>query len=416
MGQGLLTTDRGFRHLWIGDGLSKVGSQVAILAMPVLAATTLAASTWQVALLATCGFLPLLLIGLPVGAWADRMRRRPVLVGADLGRAVVLLSVPIAAGLGVLTLAQLYVVEFLIGLGTVVFDVFRAAYVPVLVGRSSLVEANGRLELNRTVGYSAGPALGGQLVSWVGPALAAVATAVGFLWSAGWVWSARTAEPAPATTRRHLVREIGDGLRFVLRQPFIRATTLFATAAVAFLATRYAVETLFLLRTVGLSPAGIGFVVTVAGLGTIGGAFAARPIARVLGDVRTVAVSSLAMGAASLLIPLTTVGPGLACYVAGSGLVGFSIVVNNVVAVSLCQMMCPDDMLGRMNATSRFLAWAMLPFGGIIGGALGTALGLRATMWVTAAGLLASAVVLVGSGALRVADPRGSLASAAHGR
>jgi MFS family permease len=416
MGQGLLTTDRGFRHLWIGDGLSKVGSQVAILAMPVLAATTLAASTWQVALLATCGFLPLLLIGLPVGAWADRMRRRPVLVGADLGRAVVLLSVPIAAGLGVLTLAQLYVVEFLIGLGTVVFDVFRAAYVPVLVGRSSLVEANGRLELNRTVGYSAGPALGGQLVSWVGPALAAVATAVGFLWSAGWVWSARTAEPVPATTRRHLVREIGDGLRFVLRQPFIRATTLFATAAVAFLATRYAVETLFLLRTVGLSPAGIGFVVTVAGLGTIGGAFAARPIARVLGDVRTVAVSSLAMGAASLLIPLTTVGPGLACYVAGSGLVGFSIVVNNVVAVSLCQMMCPDDMLGRMNATSRFLAWAMLPFGGIIGGALGTALGLRATMWVTAAGLLASAVVLVGSGALRVADPRGSLASAAHGR
>ena len=416
MAQGLLRTDREFRRLWIGDGLSKVGSQVAILAVPILAATALDASTWEVALLATCGYLPLLLIGLPVGAWADRLRRRPVLIAADLGRAAALLTVPIAAWLGVLTVEQLYAVEFVVGIGTVFFDVFQSAFVPGLVGRPNLVEANGRLELNRTFGFSAGPVLSGQLVQWAGPALALLGTAAGFLWSAACVAAVRTREPMPDPTDRHLAREIRDGLRFVLRQPFIRATTLFASAAVAFLATRYAVETLFLLRTVGLSPAWIGFVVTVAGFGSVGGAFAARPIARVLGEVRTVAVSSVTMGLASLLIPLTTVGVGLTFYAVGSGLVGFSIVVNNVVSVSLSQTVCPDDMLGRMNATSRFIAWAMLPFGGVIGGALGTAVGLRATMWITAAGLLASSFVLIGSRALRPDAVAVEPAPAAGGR
>ena len=401
MSHGLLTTHRGFRQLWIGDGLSKVGSQVAILAMPVLAATALDASTWEVALLATCGYLPQLLVGLPVGAWADRMRRRPVLIAADLGRAAALLTVPVAAWFGLLTLEQLYAVEFLVGVGTVVFDIFQASYVPGLVGRPNLVEANGRLELTRTVGFSAGPVLSGQLVQWAGPALATLGTAAGFLWSAAWVSSVRTPEAPPEATEPHLAREIRDGLRFVMRQPFIRATTLFASAAVAFLATRYAVETLFLLRTVGLTPAWIGFVVTVAGFGAVGGAFAAALVARVLGGVRTVAVSSVTMGLASLLIPLTTAGLGLTFYAVGSGLVGFSIMVNNVVSVSLQQAVCPDDMLGRMNASSRFIAWAMLPFGGVIGGALGTAVGLRATMWITAAGLLGSSLVLVGSRALR---------------
>jgi predicted MFS family arabinose efflux permease len=231
--------------------------------------------------------------------------------------------------------------------------------------------------------------------------LATIGTAMGFLWSALWVWSARTAEPTPTARGAHLARDIWDGLRFTLTQPFIRATTLYGTAAVACLATRYAVETLFLLRTIGLSPARIGLLVTAAGFGPVAGAFAARPLSRLLGDLRMVAWSSAAMGLASLLIPLAAPGAGVAFYVMGAGLVGFSIVAGNVVSVSLRQMVCPDEMLGRMNATSRFLAWAMLPFGGVIGGALGTAVGLRATLWIAAAGLLVATAALLASGALR---------------
>ena len=395
---GLLQSHIGFRQLWIGDGLSKLGSQVSLLAVPVLAATGLGASTWQVALLSTFAYAPLVLIGLPVGAWADRLSRRRVLVGADLLRAVALLSVPIAALLDRLGMTQLYVVEFVVGVGTVVFDVFHRAYLPGLVGRDALVEANGRLEVNRTLGFTAGPAIGGQIVGWLGAASATLASAIGLVWSALWIAAIRTPEAAPAraaSAERRLMSEIREGLRFVLTEPFIRATTLYGCAAVACLATRYAVETLFLLRDVGLEPAWIGLLITVTGAGSIAGAFAAAPLARRYGEVHVVAGSAVAMGVASLFIPLTTPGWGLIPYGLGGGLVGFWILVNSTVGVSRSQRLCPDHMLGRMNATARFVAWATLPLGGLLGGALGTLLPLRGVLWLTSVGLVASSVWLV---------------------
>lgn len=168
---GLIRGHADFRRLWIGDGVSKLGSSVVVLVLPLLAATTLHASTWEVALLGTFGSLPFLLIGLPVGAWADRLRRRPILIAADLFRAALLAWIPVATVLDVLTIEQLFVIELLVGAGTVFFDVSLGAYLPALVGRSRLVEGNGRLEANRSVAYSAGPSLGGQLIGWLGAPL-----------------------------------------------------------------------------------------------------------------------------------------------------------------------------------------------------------------------------------------------------
>lgn len=396
MTQGLLRSHPAFRRLWVGDGLSKIGSQISLLAIPVLAVAVLGASTWQVALLSTCAWAPLVLIGLPVGAWADRRRRRAVLVLADMVRAVALASVPLAAAFGGITIWQLYVVEFLVGVGTVVFDVFHGAYTPGLVGRENLVEANSRLELNRTLGFTAGPAIAGPVIAWFGAALAPLASVGGLLWSAGWIASIRAPEPHPSPTgpRRSVRADIREGLRFVLQEPFVRATTLYGCAAVACLSTRYAVETVFLLRTVGLDPAWIGLVLTAAGVGTVVGALAAVRLAGRFGELRVVAGSALAMGLSSLLIPLATSGFGLAPYVLGTGLVGFWIMVGNVVSVSRRQRVCPDDLLGRMTATSRFLSWATLPFGGLLGGLIGTAVGVRTTLWLTAGGLVLSAVWL----------------------
>lgn len=402
---GLIRAHADFRRLWIGDGVSKLGGSIVLLALPVLAATVLDASTWQVTLLSTFAGMPLLLIGLPVGAWADRMRRRPVLVVADLGRAAVLAWVPVAAVLGLLTVEQLYIVEILVGVGTVFFDVSQGAYLPALVGRTRLVDANSRLAANHTVAHSAGPTIGGQFVQWLGAPLAVAAAAVGYLWSAVWIASIRAPEPPPSTDRnRQLIREIRDGLRFVLGQPFIRATTAHATTAVLFLATRYAVDVLFLLRTVGLTPSGIGVLMTVSGLGAVTGAATATRIARTFGRTRTVLLCGLTMGLASLLIPITGRGAGLVCYALGAGTVSLSITVHNVTGVSLRQQLCPDSLLGRMNATSRFLAWATLPLGGLLGGALGTAFGLRTTMWLAAAGVLLSSLWLVLSPTCRARD------------
>jgi predicted MFS family arabinose efflux permease len=402
---GLIRAHPDFRRMWIGDGLSKLGGAVAVLAVPVLAAATLDATTWQVALLTTYASLPFLLIGLPVGAWSDRMRRRPVLVAADLGRAAAMSWVPIAAALDILTIEQLYAVVLLLGIGNVFFDVSQGAYLPVLVGPTRLVEGNSRLEANRAVAFSAGPSIGGQLVQWLGAPLALLGTTIGFLWSAAWLASIRTVEsPPPRRPDQNLLREIREGLRFVLGQPFIRATTFHATAAVLFLSARYAIETLFLLRTIGLRAGGIGLLMTITGLGAVAGAVLANRLSRRLGHVRTVLVASLGMGLAGLLIPLTRPGPGLALFAAGSGVVAFWITANNVAVVSLRQVLCPGQLLGRMNATTRFLAWASLPLGGVLGGALGTALGLRTALWVSAAGLLLSALWIVASPSCRVRD------------
>lgn len=403
--RGLLRDHADFRRLWVGDAISKLGSALVILTIPVLAATTLEASTWEIGLLAACASLPFLLIGLPVGAWADRVRRRPVLVAADLARAAVLAWVPVGAALGVLTIEQLFIVELLVGAGSVFFDVSKGAYLPTLIGRDRLVEGNGRLEANRTVAYLAGPAIGGQLLLWLGAPLTVIGTVGGYLWSAVWLGSIRTREPPPTNAGdRRLRREIGDGLRFVWSQPFMRATVLYTTSAVLFLGIRYAVEVLFLLRTVGLSAAGIGALFTVAGLGAVAGAILAARIAGRLGRTRTVLVSSLGIAAASLLIPVTGPGARLLCYAAGAALSAFAITVNNITTVSLRQLLCPDRLLGRMQATSRFLAWATLPLGGVAGGALGTALGLRATLWLTAAGLVLSPLILIRSPVMRARD------------
>jgi MFS family permease len=402
---GLIRDHADFRRLWIGDGISKLGTSVVTLALPLLAATTLCASTWEVALLGTFASLPFLLIGLPVGAWADRLRRRPILITADLGRAALLAWIPVAAHLDVLTIWQLFAIELLVGAGTVCFDVSQGAYLPTLIGRSRLVEGNGRLEANRSVAYSAGPSIGGQLIGWLGAPLAVLATVLGYLWSAAWLGSIRTREPRPdRPADPDLRREIRQGFRFVLRQPFIRATTIHATFAVLFLSTRYAIEVLFLLRTVGLPAGTIGTLITVAGLGAVAGAVAANRIAARIGRVRSVLVSGLAMGGFSLLIPLTAPGTALLFFPVGAGMVAFSIVVNRVVAVSLAQALCPDRLLARMNATTRFLAWATLPLGGVVGGALGTFLGLRTALWLTSAGLLLSALWLILPAACRARD------------
>lgn len=378
-----------FRRLWIADGLSQLGTQVSALVIPLLAATALHASTWQVALLTTFQTLPFLLLGLPAGAWLDRMRRRPVLVTADLGRAVVLGTVPLAAALGAITLGHLYAVALANGVLTLFFDVAHRSYLPSLVARDHLVQANSRLEANRTVGWSAGPTLGGYLVQWVGAPLTILGDTLTYLWSAGWIASIRTREPGPPPVRdRHLRREIAEGLRFVLGSPAIRTTVLFGAAANLSIAVTIPIEVLFLLRTVGLAEGTIGLLLTVSSLGSVAGALAAARISRRIGQYRTLVVAGLGIGAFTLLIPLTAPGARLAFFAAGGAASAFCIMVYAVVSISMRQALCPDHLMGRMNATIGFLLWGTMPLGGLLAGALGSAVGLRATLWLTATGLV----------------------------
>ncbi|WP_406688247.1 MFS transporter [Saccharopolyspora sp. ID03-671] len=386
-----------FRRLWVADGLSQIGSRVGFVVLPLLAISELGASPFQVSLLAVLETAAFLVVGLPVGAWCDGWRNRPVLLVADVGRAVALGSLPVAAWFGVLTLWQLYAVVAVAGVLTVFFDVAHQSYLPRLVDRSQLVEGNAKLQANMSVAEVTGPAAGGFLVQFLTAPVAIVVNALSFLWSAGWLRSIKTSEPPRERSRTRLVPEIREGLRFVFRHPIVRAIACSGACVVFFQSMSIAIAIAFLSLEIGLSPGEVGLLASIGPLGAVASALTTNALARRIGQARLMLVAIVGLGAGMLLVPLT--GPGLqvAWYAIGGVISGFCLISLNVVEVSFRQMLCPDHLLGRMNATMRFMLRATAPFGALLGGISGTHLGMRPTLWIAAIGVLLSSAWLLTS-------------------
>jgi MFS family permease len=395
--RGGLAWHRDFRLLWAGDTISQFGSQVSVLVLPLVAVLYLHATTFEVGVLSAMESVAFLLIGLPAGAWCDRVRRRPVMIAGDLVRCALLASIPIAAALGNLTLSQLFAVALLHGIATVFFDIAYQSYLPALVTRRDLMEGNAKLQASQSVAQVAGPTLGGVLVEVFTSPFALVADAVSFLGSALCVAVIRRPEPAPERpVHGHFVEEIGEGLSFVLRHPILRMIAGTTGTSNLFSSAFGAVVVVFLVRTVHLSAGVIGLLMSAGSIGGVLGALTASAIARRIGQARTIWLSILTTAPFGLLIPLTGPGGRLAFYASGLLAVSFGIVVYNVAQVSFRQALCPPRLLGRMNATMRFLVWGTMPFGALLGGALGTWIGLRPTLWISQIGeVLAAGWVIV---------------------
>jgi MFS family permease len=290
--RGGLVWHRDFRLLWTGDTISQLGSQVSVLVLPLVAVLYLHASTFEVGVLTAMESVAFLLIGLPAGAWCDRVRRRPVMIAADLVRASLLASIPIAAGLGVLTIDQLFAVALLHGTATVFFDVSYQSYLPSLVSRSELMEGNAKLQASQSVAQVAGPTLGGFLVQLVTAPFAVLADSLSFLGSAACVALIRREEPPPAQpAQHHLGKEIREGLGFVLRHPILRMIAATTGTSNFFSSAFAAVVVVFLVRAVHLSAGAIGVLMSAGSVGGILGALTASWIARRIGQSRTIWLS-----------------------------------------------------------------------------------------------------------------------------
>lgn len=399
---GGLLRQRDFRHLWAADLISQLGTRIGFLAVPLLAVTTLHASAFQVALLRALQTVAYLLVGLQVGVWCDRIRCRPVLVVADLGRAAALGSVPVAAAFGVLGLGQLYAVVFAAGVLTVCFDVAHQTYLPRLVERDRLIEGNARLQTNLSAAAVAAPTLAGYLVQWFTGVGGVLADAASYLWSALWLRSIRAPERVPP--RQGAGRtgaEIREGLRLVAGDPILRAIAAGNAGFCLAQAVYSAVVVVFLVRTVHLSPAAIGLLNTTGLAGALLAAVATRPLARRLGQARLMWLSVLGNAAGFLAIPLTGPGPRLACYAAGGVVTSFGIIALNIVQVSFQQARCPAGLLGRLNATMMVVVVGAIPVGSLLGGVLAELAGLRATLWTAAAMVVLSALWLLPLAGLR---------------
>jgi MFS family permease len=383
---------RDYMKIWSAATISLMGSAVTQIALPYIATIFLDATPFEVAMLGMVDMLPFLLFTLPAGAWLDRVRRRPVLVLGDLGRAAALATIPLAYALGVLTIWQLYAVGFTTGLLTVLFDVADQSYLPALLDPEDLVEGNAKLQISGSAAQIVGPGLGGAIVGIVTAPFAVLLDALSFVASGSLISLVRKHEPRPerkvrADGRHSSLREdIGEGLRYVLGSPYLRKIA--GTTGTSNLGSSivFAIFPVFVYRELGLHPSLIGLAFGLGGFGVLAGAFAAVPLARRFGTGPVIVGSALLNGPFLLMLAAMP----SAAIVAGPLLIGsqlgnsFTAVVYNVNQVSFRQAITPLDMQGRMNATMRFIVWGTMPIGSIVGGVLATFLPLRTTVLIGA--------------------------------
>ena len=386
-GGGGLWHHRGFRRLWIGETVSQFGEMISQLALPLVAILVLRASTFEVGLLTALQTAAFAVVGLPVGALVERMRFRSVLIVNDLIRAAALGWIPLAQLLGVLTIGQLYAVAVVSGVSTVFFDVAYQSYLPQLVGRELLVQGNARLQASESVSQIAGPSLGGLLIQALTAPYAILVDALSFLWSAAYVTAIDVRPPRPERRAdRQLRREIGEGLRFVLGDRMLRAIAMCTGSSNLFSSMNLAVFYLLLARELRLSPGVIGLVGSTSALGGLAGSLLAGRLAARVGQGPAIWISAAASGPCAFVAPFVQRDWTLGLLAVAQITMSMCNVVYNITQVSFRQGLCPPGLLGRMNATMRFLVWGTMPFGGVLGGVLGSTIGVRETLLVAAVG------------------------------
>jgi MFS family permease len=386
-----LWRQREFLKFWTASAISDIGSQITAVALPLIAALTLRATAWEMGLLSAAGSVPIVLVGLVAGVWVDRARRRPMLIAADVGRAVLLLAIPLASMAGALRIEILYAVALLVGVLTVLFDVAYLSFLPSLVERDRLIDGNSKLEATSSAAQVAGPGLGGVLIGMLGAAFAILLDALSFVASALLIAGIRVREAALAAAggRASLTTEIGEGLRVVFMHPILRVLVGCSATSNLFGRMFLAVYVLYMTRDLGLGPVGIGMVFSTGGIGALVGALVAERVTRRFGPGPTMTWAQLLFGLTGMAVPLAVLLPrvALAMVVVSEFGQWMAVTVYYVNVVSVRQALTPDRLLGRVNATTRFLGGGALPIGALIGGALGEVIGLPLTLVVAEFGM-----------------------------
>jgi MFS family permease len=408
---GSLFRHRDFMLLWTGQSISEIGSSVTLIALPLTAVVILHATTLQVGLLTAASTISFLLVALPAGLVVDRVAKRGLMIACDVFRMLIIGSVALAALLKVLTMAQLFAVALLAGLATVFFDVAYQSYVPYLVHREGLHDANGKLGATQAFAQVAGPGLGGGLFGLLKAGAMAV-DALSYAVSFVTMLLIKTREPRPARARRSaraqsppaeaqperlpVRKEILAGLAFVVRHPVLRKIAACTGTANLFGQMAGALEIIFLVRVLHV-PAATGLLVAVGSLGGILGGVLSGRLSRWIGSARIIWFSMLVFGAVAIVMPLSEPGWRLVFFPISVASLSFTAVVYNVAQLSYRQLICPPELLGRMNAAIRWIVWGTLPLGGLLGGVLGSAsvIGIRPTIWVGVIGSWAASFWVV---------------------
>jgi MFS family permease len=377
-----------FVKLWAGESVSLIGTQITQFALPLVAVLTLGASVFQVGLLNACRYAPVVVVSLFAGVWLDRRRRRPILIACSLGNAALIALVPISNAMGVLTIGELYAIFLLAGVLTVVFDVGVLSYVPSLVEREQLADSNGKIQTSTAFAGVAGPGVAGLLVSALTAPVTLTVDAVSYLCSAVGLSLIRKEEPeAPAPEERPSVRaSIVEGLHAVYGSRFLRALLTQSATFNFFQNALVTVFVVYAIRDLHMSPTKLGLVIGAISVGGVAGGLLANRIRNTIGFGLTMLIPTIcaALCPLLLLIPSDASVPSMVLFMCAQAFYGFNLLVFNVNTLTLRQVITPHHLLGRMNASYRMVLFGTGPIGAIIGGWLGSALGLRTALVITA--------------------------------
>jgi MFS family permease len=379
-----------FLKLWSGQTISEVGSQVSGLAIPWLAAVGLHATPLEFSVLGLLGFLPFILFALPAGVWVDRVRRRPLLIAGDAARAVLLAYIPIAWAIGILDIWQLMVLQFVIGICTVVFDVAYQSYLPSLVDREQLIEGNSKLQTTVAAAGIGGPGLAGVLIGVLTAPYAVALDAASFVISTLFMIPIRAQETLPERKedepKPKMLPELKEGVAYVVRHPHLKWIAMCTGSSNFFSQVAFSIGLLYMARTLHISSFWAGVVFAGFGVGSIVGALVTTRFQKAVGVGNAIWMPAVLFSLGGLAFPLAPKSFPIPVLLIGTLAFGFGGIAYNITQVSLRQAITPERIQGRMNATMRWIVWGTIPLGALAGGAIATAYSLRAALWVGAIG------------------------------
>ena len=401
-----------FVRLWVGSTVSGIGSQITFLALPLTAVLTLDATPLQMGILAAMGGAPALIFGLGTGVWVDRVRKRPVMIAADYGRAALICTVPVAAVFQLLHIWHLYVMALAIGILNMLFSVASRSMLPSLIGRDELVEGNSKLEIGRSASLVSGPGIAGVLIRAFSAPIALIVDAVTFVVSAVAIQTIRAPEPEtkPSTEGSNFIREARAGLRLIARSDVLLPIAVVIAGLSVFNAMFEAVWLLYVSKSLGIGPLAFGVMFSVSSVGFLVGAFAATRVIQWAGAGRALALGVVLAGLSDMATPLAggSVVAVLMTLTLAMFVFGIGATVFNVSQVSLRQAFTPTRLQGRMHGAMNSLEVGLVPIGALIGGLLGEAIGLRPTLFVSAAGEMAGIIWLLFTPVWSLRDVRSS--------
>jgi MFS family permease len=391
--------NKNFLALWGGQTVSEVGSQLTNLAVPVFAVTMLNVNESQMGFLNAASTASFLLVGLIAGAWVDRWVKRRVMIWADVVRMLAILSVPVLYFSGVIQVWHLFVVAAIMGLATVFFDVAYQSFIPMVVPKEQIASANSSLETTNQLSTIGGPAIVGGLLSIVKAPALLVADSLTFLVSTISLSAIRDREvPKPKEERKKLRHEIAEGLKFVWNNKIIRAVSFTTSTSNLFSTAQATLVPLVILRDLHISPAVFGVIESIAAVGGLLGAVTAAKLSKAIGEGQVIAYSAVLMGFTAFAPAIAAGSSQIVAIVVlclGQFVGMFTVLTYNITQVSARQRLCPEHLLGRMNASIRFFVWGVMPIGALISGAAATAFGIIPVVWFAAIGVFLSAIFVV---------------------